>query len=114
MQDQELSWAKTLQTEKHTAAHTAATNWPMKTIAIAKDMAEGKRILKTAIQEKNAAVISESTKTLIQLRAEQLACAIHQYQEQVTKPDQKFLARLIIQYKKDCENLIAALPALES
>lgn len=112
--DQELSWAKTLQTRRQHAVQTNNADWPMKAVQVAKDLAEGKRMLKQALAEKNASAIEESVKTLIRLRAEQLSCAIHKYREHVDTEDQNFLARLIAQYKKDCHDLITSVDSTPS
>lgn len=107
--DQERLWAHQLQKNKDQERHTQTVDWGLKAASIVQDMAQTKKRLKQALEEKNTEAIEEHTSTLIRLRAEQFACALQQYRRQVQNADPDFIARMVAQYKKDCLMLIQAI-----
>lgn len=112
--DQERLWAHQLQKNKNQEHQTNATDWGLKAASIVQDMAQTKKYLKQALEEKNTKKIQEYANTLINLRAEQFTCALHQYRRDIQKTDPDFISRMVAQYKKDCSNLLAAITTLHT
>lgn len=112
--DQELAWAKALQKSKNRAVHEQDIDWGLKKAALFQDMLQAKKNLKMAIDSRDTDTAVNLTKTLIDLRAEQLACDIAQYNERTEQKDPAFVEGLTFAYKKECAALVKAVAQLAS
>lgn len=108
----EFDWAQALSRAKHQTARQATVSFDVQKKRLVEELQYFKERLTEAIERHDRTKAFAYIKKMLELRANQMAMALHEYKKKYGQPGQRVLRRHLAAYVKDCLQLTIAADKL--